>query len=60
MKIRDRLIDHGAATALFNATVEMAQKRGLLSGENFSVDGTLIQSWASPRTWTAQRCDVSI
>jgi len=25
----------------------MADKRGLLSGEHFSVDGTLIQAWAS-------------
>ena len=34
-------------TALFNATVEQAHGRGLLSGEHFSVNGTLIQAWAS-------------
>lgn len=34
-KNRDRLIEHDAITALFNATVEMANKRGLLSGEHF-------------------------
>lgn len=38
---RGRLIEH---EALFNATVQMADKRGLLSGEHFSVDGTLIQA----------------
>lgn len=37
-------------TELFNATVEMASKRGLLSGEHFSVDGTLIQAWASHKS----------
>jgi transposase len=49
-KNRDRLIEHDAVTELFNATVEMADKRGLLSGEHFSVDGTLIQAWASPQS----------
>jgi hypothetical protein len=37
-------------TELFNATVEMAKARGLLSGEHFSVDGTLIQAWAGHKS----------
>lgn len=49
-KNRDRLIEHDAVTALFNATVEMASRRGLLSGEHFSVDGTLIQARASHKS----------
>ena len=49
-KNRDRLIEHYAITELFNARVEMADKRGLLSGEHFSVDGTLIQAWASHKS----------
>jgi IS5 family transposase len=49
-KNRDRLIEHDAVAELFNATVEMADKRGLLSGEHFSVDGTLIQAWASHKS----------
>jgi len=49
-KNRDRLIEHDAVTELFNATVEMAAGRGLLSGEHFSVDGTLIQAWASHKS----------
>ena len=49
-KNRDRLIEHDAVTELFNATVEMANERGLLSGEHFSVDGTLIQAWASHKS----------
>lgn len=44
------LIEHDAVTELFNATVAMADKRGLLSGEHFSVDGTLIQAWASRKS----------
>ena len=43
-KNRDRLIEHDTVTELFNATVQMAEQRGLLSGEHFSVDGTLIQA----------------
>ncbi|MBZ8139659.1 IS5/IS1182 family transposase [Rubrivivax gelatinosus] len=49
-KNRDRLIEHDAVTDLFNETVEMAHKRDLLSGEHFSVDGTLIQAWASHKS----------
>lgn len=49
-KNRDRLIEFDAVTELFNATVEMADTKGLLSGEHFSVDGTLIQAWASHKS----------
>jgi len=49
-KNRDRLIEHDAVTELFNAAVQMADKRGLLWGEHFSVDGTLIQAWASHKS----------
>jgi Transposase DDE domain len=49
-KNRDRLIKHEAVTELFNATVNMAEQRGLQSGEHFSVDGTLIKAWASHKS----------
>jgi len=49
-KNRDRLIEHDVITQVFNATVEMAQERGLLSGEHFSVDGTLIKAWAGHKS----------
>ncbi len=39
---RDRLIEHDAVTELFNAAAEMAEERGLLSGDQFSADGSLI------------------
>jgi transposase len=47
---RDRLIKHDAVTELFNATVSMAEQRGPLSREHFSVDGTLIKAWASHKS----------
>ena len=49
-KNRDRLIEHDVVIALFNTTVDIAQKKGLLSGEHFSVDGTLIKAWASHKS----------
>lgn len=49
-KNRDRLIEHDVVIALFNTTVDMAQAKGLLSGEHFSVDGTLIKAWASHKS----------
>ncbi|TCP05169.1 uncharacterized protein DUF190 [Rubrivivax gelatinosus] len=58
-KNRDRLIEHDAVTDLFNETVEMAHKRDLLSGEHFSVDGTLIQAWARPARPMARPSDVA-
>jgi transposase len=46
-KNRERLIEHDAVIELFNQVLEMANDQGLLSGEHFSVDGTLIQAWAA-------------
>ena len=49
-KNRDRMIEHDIVIELFNATVEMAQDKGLLSGEHFSVDGTQIKAWAGHKS----------
>ena len=46
---RDRLIEHETVTDLFNATVDMANKRGLLSGEHFSVDARVRHQTAISR-----------
>ena len=46
-KNRERLLNEEIIHAMFLHIVEMAEKKGLLSSEHFSVDGTLIQSWAS-------------
>ena len=50
-KNRERLIEHDAIIELFNHIVETADRKGWLSGEHFSVDGTLIQAWASHRSF---------
>jgi transposase len=49
-KNRDRLIEHDVVIALFNSTVNMAEAKGLLSGEHFSVDGTQIKAWAGHKS----------
>ena len=46
-KNRDRLLNEEIIHTLFLHIVDVAKKKGLLSSEHFSVDGTLIQSWAS-------------
>ncbi|AJY27102.1 transposase DDE domain protein (plasmid) [Burkholderia thailandensis 34] len=50
-KNRDRLLAHDVIVGLFNETVETAHARGHLSGEHFSVDGTLIQAWAGHKSF---------
>ena len=46
IKKLERLIHFEAVTELFNAALQMAERRGLLSGEHSTKDGTLIQAWA--------------
>lgn len=48
---RERLLEHDVARALFGAVVEQARERKLMSSEHFSVDGTLIESWASKKSF---------
>ena len=50
-KNRERLLAHDAVIELFNHVLQRADKHGWLSGEHFSVDGTLIQAWASHKSF---------
>jgi len=50
-KNRERLIEHEAIIELFKHIVQTADQRGWLSNEHFSVDGTLIQAWASHKSF---------
>jgi transposase len=50
-KNRDRLLDHAVVERFFTEVMQLADKRGLLSKEHFSVDGTLIQAWASHKSF---------
>jgi len=49
-KNRERLIEHDVALDFFDAVVKLARDRQLLSDEHFSVDGTLIEAWASQKS----------
>lgn len=50
-KNRDRLLDGEIAAKFFAAVLDDARLKGLLSDEHFSVDGTLIQAWASLKSF---------
>jgi transposase len=50
-KNRERLLAHDAVIELFNHVLESADEHGWLSGEHFSVDGTLIQAWAGHKSF---------
>ena len=49
-KNRDRLIEAKVARKLLRRMVRKAKKAQLLSNEHFSVDGTLIESWAAVKS----------
>jgi transposase len=46
-KNRDRLMAHEVAQRFFEGVVEHARGQRLISSEHFTVDGTLIEAWAS-------------
>ncbi len=50
-KNRDRLIAHDVATQFFVTIRRMAEQTDLLSNEHFSVDGTLVEAWASMKSF---------
>src|SRR6478752_10210833 len=50
-KNRDRLLDGDIAARFFVAVLNLPQVRKLLSSEHFSVDGTLIEAWASMKSF---------
>jgi len=50
-KNRDRLLEADIARELFQIIVEQARMTGLLSDEHFSVDGTMIDAWASHKSF---------
>lgn len=50
-KNRDRLLEGDIAERFFAGVLEQARQEGLLSDEHFSVDGTLIEAWASQKSF---------
>ena len=50
-KNRQRLLDHEIADRFFAAVVEQAHLRRYCSSDHFSVDGTLLEAWASHKSF---------
>jgi len=50
-KNRDRLLEGEIAAKFLAAVLSQPRVKRLLSGEHFSVDGTLIQAWASMKSF---------
>ncbi len=49
-KNRQRLLEHRVAPRFLGMIVRMARRKGLVSDQYFSVDGTLIDAWASMKS----------
>jgi transposase len=50
-KNRDRLLDGDVADAFFAEVLAAIKQEGLLSDEHFTVDGTLLEAWASQKSF---------
>ena len=50
-KNRERLLQGDIAQAFFARVLEQARTRALLSAEHFTVDGTLVEAWASHKSF---------
>lgn len=56
-KNRDRLLAGDVATAFFDAVLTEARSQRLLSDEHFTVDGTLLEAWASHKSFRPKDTD---
>ena len=50
-KNRSRLLEHDVARAFLRSIVEQARDAKLMSSDHFTVDGTLIEAWASLKSF---------
>src|SRR5207244_13657462 len=50
-KNRERMLKGEVAEAFFNEVLRIAGEHDLLSDEHFTVDGTLIEAWASQKSF---------
>jgi transposase len=56
-KNRDRLLAGDVAVSFFQGVVEQARQRHLLSSDHFTVDGTLLEAWASQKSFRPKNED---
>ena len=54
---QDRLLKHDVARQFFHVVTAQASAAGLLSQEHFSVDGSLIDAWASLKSFKKKDAD---
>src|SRR5690606_7715867 len=54
-KNRDRLLEGEVAERFFEEVLAIAKKQGLVSHEHFTVDGTIIEAWASHKSFQRKR-----
>jgi transposase len=50
-KNKDRLLEHQVAREFLVTVIEEARRRHLLSQDHFTVDGTLLEAWASVKSF---------
>lgn len=58
-KNRERLLEHRVAEKFLAAVVGVARKAGLLSDDHFTVDGSLVEAWASMKSFRPKGEDPS-
>lgn len=56
-RLRTRLVDTDIARRFFDEVVRLARARRLLSADHFTVDGTLIDAWASFKSFKRKDSD---
>src|SRR5438128_9613247 len=50
-KNRERLLEHDVSRKFFEAVLGLARQQHLLSSQHFTMDGTLLESWASLKSF---------
>jgi len=53
-KNRERLLNEAVGRAFFGKVLELTEWQGRVSSEHFTVDGTLIEAWASMKSFKAK------
>ncbi len=56
-KNQQRLLAHEVADLFFSEVVQLARRHGWVSDDHFSVDGTLIEAWASLKSFQPKGTD---
>ena len=59
-KNRDRLMEGEVAQRLLGAVMEQARNQDLLSEEHFTVDGTILEAWASRSSFVPKEAGTGV